>query len=222
MTTYNKATLKTFFAQNDVPQGTDYANFIDSYVNIVDTTLQSMAGPLQTTEITASRVSAGNGNYTGTLTVAGQFSAKSNFKVKSITASALTVTNNISANNEFLNGTLSIVGQTSAANLNIGGDFVRPVVQFNAAGTAQASATLLTAGNCLLTGASDGQATGYILQSNKTGLVQFVYNQNAVSANLWPCTGGQINVLASNAAFGMTASTMYTVYHTKASGYAVK
>jgi hypothetical protein len=34
MTTYNKATLKTFFAQGDIPSGTDYANFIDSYVNV--------------------------------------------------------------------------------------------------------------------------------------------------------------------------------------------
>lgn len=205
MTQYNKSTLKTFFAQNDVPQGTDYANLIDSYVNQVETALQSMAGPLQTTELDTARVSAGNGNFTGTLTVAGQFSAKANFAASNLTAVTLLVT-----------------GQTSAGSLNVGGEFIRPVTNYVATGTAQASATVISAGNATLTGASDGQATGYRLMANKTGLLQSIYNQNTVSANLWPCVGGQINVLASNAAFGMAASTLYTVLHTKASGYAVK
>lgn len=205
MTQYNKSTLKTFFEQNDVPQGTDYANLIDSYVNQVETALQSMAGPLQTTELDTARVSAGNGNFTGTLTVAGQFSAKANFAASNLTAVTLLVT-----------------GQTSAGSLNVGGEFIRPVTNYVATGTAQASATVISAGNATLTGASDGQATGYRLMANKTGLLQSIYNQNTVSANLWPCVGGQINVLASNAAFGMAASTLYTVLHTKASGYAVK
>lgn len=195
MTQFNKATLKTFFETNDVPGGSDYANLIDSYINQVETVVQSMNGPLQTTELDTARVSAGNGNFTGTLVVAGNF-----------TASAAT----------------SFIGLISANDMTVGGEFIRTVVNYVAAGTAQATATVISAGNSTLTGASDGQATGYRLMANKTGLTQFVYNQNTVSANLWPCTGGQINVLASNAAFGMTASTLYTVLHTKASGYAVK
>lgn len=216
MTTYNRATLKTFFVQNAIPQGTDYANFIDSYVNIVDTILQSMAGPLQTTELDASRVSAGNGNFTGTLTVVGQFSAKGNFTTSAASVTTLTISGVTSAN------TLNVTGQTSAGDVNVAGELIRGVVTYSAAGTAQATATVVSAGNAILTGATDGQATGYRLMANKTGLTQDIYNQNTVSANLWPCTGGQINVLASNAAFGMAASTLYRVLHTKASGYAVK
>lgn len=233
MTTFNKATLKTFFQTNDVPDGNDYANFIDSYVNIVDTGAQSIASQLTAPEFSSSRISAGNGNFTGTLTIAGQVSADSNFKAKSISVSALQITNNVSANKGYFNSdvsvsgnvatsTLTISGQTSANDVNINGEFVRPVVNYIAAGTAQAAATVVSAGNSFLTGASDGQATGYRLMSNKTGLVQFVYNQNTVSANLYPCVGGQINVLASNAAFGMAASTLYTVLHVRSSGYAVK
>lgn len=216
MTNYNKATLITFFQQNDVPQGSDYANLITSQVNLVETALQTMAGPLQMTEVIASRVSSGNGNFTGTMTVAGQVSAKANFKTKSLTASAAVI------NNGTITATLLVSGQTSANNLNVAGDFIRAPITYTAAGTTQATATPVVAGCAVLTGASDGQTTGYILLANKAGLTQQIYNQNTVSANLWPCVGGQINVLASNAAFGMLASTLYTVFHTKASGYAVK
>lgn len=204
MTTYNKATLKTFFETNDVPGGTDYANLIDSQVNLVETASQSMAGSLQTTELIASRVSAGNGNFTGTLSITGQMSAGS-------------------VNISTINGpALNITAATSAGDVNVGGEFIRGVINYTAAGTAQATATVVSAGNSFLTGAVDGSTTGYRLMANKTGLMQFIYNQNTVSANLWPCTGGQINVLASNAAFGMAASTLYTVLHVRASGYAVK
>jgi hypothetical protein len=216
MTTYNKTTLKTFFETNDVPSGTDYANLIDSQVNIVETALQSMAGPLQATEFNAARVSAGNANFTGTLTVIGQFSAKANMSIKSISASAMFVAHNVSAGNVFANSAFSTV------DANITGEFIRTVGTYVAAGTAQATATVVSAGISYLTGASDGQSTGYRLMANKTGLTQLIYNQNTVSANLWPCTGGQINVLASNAAFGMAASTLYTIVHIRASGYAVK
>lgn len=215
MTTYSKSSLKTFFQQGDIPTGTDYANFIDSQVNIVETDLQSMGGPLQATELIASRVSAGNANFTGTVSAV------------SLNAFNLTVSNIINAasasyQDMTITNSLSVVGQTSATNINISGELIRTVTNYVAAGTAQATATVISAGLATLTGASDGQTTGYRLMANKTGLVQQIFNQNTVSANLWPCTGGQINVLASNAAFGMTASTMYTVFHTKASGYAVK
>jgi hypothetical protein len=58
MTTYNKASLKTFFEQGDVPQGADYANFIDSCINIVETAAQTMAGALVTTKLITPLVSA--------------------------------------------------------------------------------------------------------------------------------------------------------------------
>lgn len=209
MPNYNKQTLITFFEQNDVPQGTDYANLITSQVNLVETSAQAMAGPLQTTELIASRVSAGNINATGTL-------AAATLTISTLSVSAMIVSGKTTTES------LVISTQTSANNVNISGDLIRPVATYAAAGTAQATAQTIVANNAILTGATDGQATGYILLGNRTGLVQHIYNQNTVSANLWPCVGGQINVLASNAAFGMAASTMYTVLHTKASGYAVK
>ena len=64
-TTVNKAA----FEQGDRPQGSNYSDLIDSYINVVDTTAQSMASDLtvpnltvnttlQTTHVTAQTVAA--------------------------------------------------------------------------------------------------------------------------------------------------------------------
>lgn len=70
MTTYNKTSLKTYFETNDVPTGTDYANLIDSNVNLVETTQQTMAGPLYATELLTAKLSAATCNITGTVSAA--------------------------------------------------------------------------------------------------------------------------------------------------------
>lgn len=200
MTTYNKTTLKTFFETGDVPSGQNFADLIDSYVNIVETGTQSMAGALQATEFIAGRVSAGNANLTGSLTVTGTMSAA----------------------NAFFNGAISVTGDVSA---NTGTVFASAnrwssgIV--SAAGTAQGTAAALIYTVNFGAGVADGVTTGFLLPANQRGRVQYLTNGGA-SANLWPPTGGAINVLASNAAFGMAANTLYTIVHTLASGYAVK
>ena len=55
----NKAGLTLLFAQGDIPQGTDYANLINSQVNLAETVEQDMAGPLSTPKLISPRVSAG-------------------------------------------------------------------------------------------------------------------------------------------------------------------
>lgn len=208
MTNYSKTTLKTFFETGDVPSGGDYANLIDSQVNIVETSVQAMGGPLSTTELITPRVSAGTVVVTGTLTV-GTLSP-TNLSVT--TASAVSVF----ADN------LSVSANVSANNTWIAGNLIRPVVTITASGTTLGTANILTGQIHRLTSVTDGTATGVGLQANKTGLVQYLYNETTTSANLWPCTGGQINVLGSGAAFALAGSTLYTIVHTKASGYAVK
>lgn len=177
MTNYNKTTLKTFFETGDVPSGQNFADLIDSNVNLVETGLQTMAGALSSTEFIASRVSAGSVNVTG----------------------------NVSAN------TGTVFASSNRWSVGI----------VSATGTAQATAAVLiyTVNNGA--GVIDGQTTGFLLPSNQPGRIQYIVNGIA-SANLWPPVGGQINTLSSNAAFGMAASTPYTIIHTATSGYAVK
>lgn len=156
MTTYNKATLKTFFETGDVPTGTDYANFIDSYVNLVETAEQAMAGPLNTTELITPNVSATN-IVTDTVSATNIYASNASFFsittqgtidvgnsvniVNSLTVSGnaifalnLSVSSNINAS------TASITNKISAASINLSGDVSA------ATGTVYASAVRSTNG----------------------------------------------------------------------------
>ncbi len=203
MTVYNKSTLQTFFQQGDVPQGTDYANFIDSCVNMAETTIQTIQGPLNPTELITPTVSAGNGVFTGNLSVSGTLSAAT-FSFDSISASAGTFVGRVSANS--LSSTVGVFGR---------------VAIISAAGTTQATAAQLSAVINRGAGVVDGTTTGFVLINNRAGLTQYVINGGA-SANLYPPSECVINVLATNAAFGMTSNTLYTIIHTTNSAFAVK
>lgn len=225
MTTFNKQTLATFFQTGDVPQGSDYQNLIDSQVNIVETSAQVMGGPLVPTELITARVSAGNGFFTGTLSVMSDISAGQDLYVNrnlavsgqittaslfitNLTATSATVTNlnstTVSANKVYsTQGIYQGVGVVSAAGTT--------------QGTAAVLANIINRGK----GIADGSTTGFTPLANNAGLVQYLFNEGA-SANLWPPTGGFINGLAINAAFPLVASAMVTIVHLTASAYGVK
>jgi len=205
MTTYNKASLKTFFQNGDVPTGTDYANFIDSYVNIVETAEQVMASPLNTTALITPSVSATNANITAIL------SAASINCQGTVSAVALSVTGDVSA----------ATGTIYASAMRSTNGFIGSVGIISAAGTAQGTAAVLTNVINRGKGVVDGTTTGFTPLANRPGLVQYLFNEG-VSANLWPPTGGTINGLAANAAFSVAASAMVTIIHLTASAYGAK
>lgn len=219
MTTYNKQTLATFFQTNDVPAGADYANLIDSQVNIVETSAQSMAGPLVATELIAPRVSAGNIKATGSVSIDGVTSAVGLF------ANSLSVATTVSAASVYTTVLVctSVVatGTVSASSIYASNRMINTVAIISAAGTTQTTGSLCSAAICRLAGVTDGSTTGFTLMANRAGWNQKLYGANA-SANLWPPTGGTINALAANAAFPLATNTLYDVVHLTASAYAVK
>jgi hypothetical protein len=260
MTTYNKNTLKTFFQTNDVPDGNDYANLIDSQINIVETASQSMAGPLVTTELVTPRVSATAGIFSS-VSAASINAAVLNTSQgiaslgQTIIAGSVTITSAVT----MVNAGISIVGNgdfstsggsvlCSALNVaggalvsrNTGGLFIGGDVSANsasvycsalhissvgivsAAGTTQGAAAVLTNSINRLQGINDGAQTGFAIPANKVGLVQYIVNETATSANLWPPTGGTINNLGVNNVFALAGGTSYTIFHTRASAYGVK
>lgn len=203
MTTYNKTTLKTFFEDGDVPAGTNYSDFIDSCVNTVETAVQSLSGPFYATEVISPTVSALNVTATGTLTAhAVSTDTMTSPAVISTTVSAVTLYANTG---RIRNG---VIGET-------------PTI-VSAAGTSQATGALFSTYITRGQGTTDGSETGYLLAAPSIGWTQYFMHEGAVSANLWPSSGCKINGLASNAAFGMAANTMYTIVHITASAYAVK
>ena len=64
MTAQTRAVNKARFEQGDKPQGSDYADLIDSGIILVETSGQVMSGPLTVTELIATTVSAATGNFT--------------------------------------------------------------------------------------------------------------------------------------------------------------
>lgn len=134
--TSNKASLTALFQTGDVPSGSDYANFIDSCVNVAETSTQTMQGAINPTEIITPRVSATNGVFTGTLRVDGIASAATLYINTLVYASAAQFTGTVSAanfnagagrvtasaatfNNLVSAGSLSVQGNVSAASLRV-------------------------------------------------------------------------------------------------------
>lgn len=66
MTAKTRAQLETVFQQGDIPQQSDYIDVFDSFVNLVDTTAQTITSPL---------------NISGSVTVSGDLSVSGNFNM---------------------------------------------------------------------------------------------------------------------------------------------
>lgn len=243
MTTYSKSSLKTFFESGDVPQGGDFSNLIDSYINVVETTAQSMAGALITPELTTAYISATNIRITGTLSANNLAINGILLSAGAITGVSLGVSHDVSAGGYITGSAATFNTIVSAASINLTGNVsatsgtgyfsalrapsgiygnsITPIV--SAAGTSQAAATILTISPIVRgQGTADGATTGFAIPANQTGMMQFFIHEGAVSGNLWPPTGGQINALGANATFALAANTMYTILHKSASAYAVK
>lgn len=189
-----------------------------------------------TTPSTASftTVSAQSENLSGDLLVA----------TGRATVSAQTITGKLTGNTAAFSGVVSADSGlrttiVSADSINVTGDvsaaggsvytsalrttaFLGNVVIVSALGTTQAAGAPLTAVINRGQGVTDGQTTGFVLQANKTGLVQYLINETAVSGNLWPPIGGKINNGAANGVFVLAANTSYTIFHYAASAYGVK
>lgn len=233
MTTYNKQTLATFFEQGDVPSGTDYSNLIDSQVNLVETSAQSMAGPLVTTELITAKVSATNVNVTSILSAA-------SLSISNLTTGTGTFSSDVTVSGRLTSGTLTVTGIASAASLNISGDvsastgtvyasamrstngIFAGVGIVSAAGTSQGAAAVLANVINRGQGVADATTTGFAIPANRTGLVQYLTVETNTSANLWPPSGGTINNTAANTVFALAGRTTYTIIHLAASAYGVK
>lgn len=200
----NKATLVSLFETGDVPSGANFADLINSCVNMNETSVQTMTGAINPTELISGRVSAGNGVFTGTLTIGGVTSAAN------LVADAIRVSADVSAG-----GTLYASAMRSA------NGFIGSVGIVSAAGTAQGTAAVLANVVNRGKGVADGTTTGFTPLANRAGLVQYLFNEG-ISANLWPPVGGTINGLAVNAAFPLAASAMVTIVHLTASAMAAK
>lgn len=104
MTAQSRATLKAEFEDGDVPDGTNYADLIDSFLSLIDSTAQSVASPITVPSITVTgEVSAGQVNAVEVsasvgsfqvLGVAGEVSAATAFVSGAVCAGTLFIGGN--------------------------------------------------------------------------------------------------------------------------------
>src|SRR3546814_3600907 len=100
MAQQTRAVNKARYENGDRPQGSDYADLIDSYVALADADAQSMASSLQspkfiTTELSAGVVNASAATIEGAVTAASVVAASATFTVSmsavAVFASAATI-----------------------------------------------------------------------------------------------------------------------------------
>lgn len=204
MTILSRATLKLSFENGDVPQGSDYGNMIDSALNLADTSLQTMQGPLSvpslvattlsTTGLTLSTLSVTSSTaLTGTTTVDNATITAGN--VVTLTAPTANITNaNISGNLTY--------GVTGFPVLTVG--------NFTGVGTIQGTATLVTSPLCILNSSASNDA--YILSNSlATGSIQRFYAGGGSTFSIFPPSGGTIDGGSTNTAISLSSGDTTTI-----------
>lgn len=186
MTAKTPAQLLSVFENGDVPTQSDYQDVFDSFVNVVGTTAQSIAADLTVPNLAV----------TGT------------FNTSNVSASAIIGTTGDIQTVSAATLTANVINCPTSASFNAvsAKTYTRSVESsVNALGGSQASARSLTAEISRIVVIATASNTGVIL-SNTTGREHVVINDTPHNLSVYPAVGGQINDLASNAAYPVSAS----------------
>lgn len=126
MTAQSRVALKSVFEDGDQPQGTDFADLVDSFVSLVDATAQSITSPITVPTIGATTVSAAtvsaqtvNGSaasFLGKIDAATVSAQRINASAATFTAaiSAARINAEVTASSAHI-GVLVFTGETTAA-----------------------------------------------------------------------------------------------------------
>lgn len=187
MTARSPTFLKSRFEQGDIPQGVDYEDLIDSYLNVEVSGAQSLAGPLTITgEFFASEVSA-NSIRTSAM--------------RAVIASATTFT-----------GDTAKVTTVSAANVFLTGSVFFDTVDVSAVATTQASAVTLSGDQNFVIFA-DGSNDSVILPASVRGRKQVVINAASTTIKIFPAVSGRFVTTALNLSLNIPAKNTALVFH---------
>lgn len=194
MSSLDRITLRAKFENGDQPQGSDYEDLIDSALNLAETTVQTLNGPIVFAGgISAASISTGSISMTGTISAATFWGAVANVT----TVSAQTVT--LSTLN------VPTTGASVGGNLTFTAGYLGHTVDTSVAAisTAQASARLLTAAVNVIKSSTTAANDSVRLPGLYPGVRFVVINDTTQSARIYPPTGGQINALGTNAALDL-------------------
>ncbi len=189
MTSLNRVDLKAKFESGDAPQGSDYADLIDSFVNLAETTAQTLQGNLAFSGgLSAASITGGTGSFSGTVSAANVWATN----VDATTVSAQTIT--------FSTLAAPVSGLSVTNSLVFTAGYVKETVASVACiSTTQAAGyTLAHAINILRTVAT-GASDAVVVPGFYPGAKFTVINNTTGSAQIFPPVGGSFDSGSTNA-----------------------
>lgn len=203
MTARTPTYLKGRFEQGDIPQGTDYEDLLDSYINVAVSAEQSIDSNLRTTkEIIADKVSA-NSISTSSISISGPFSIA--------VVSAVTVNSSLYQGDR---STVSALAPTtvSADSINVSGKVIFGSFDISAVGTTQAAAITLNGTTNFIIFAN-GNDQSVKLPVSERGREQKIINAASTTLKIFPSVSGRFLVTAVNASLNLPADKTALVFH---------
>lgn len=224
MTARTPTYLKARFENNDIPQGTDYEDVFDSYLNIAAATSseQTIYGPLKVMgQITATNVSAQNFSFTSVQATDASFT--------NLTAVSANITRAIGTDLVYTNAAITSANVTnlntttvSASSINVATvtadtTYTRTSLFIGAAdvsavGSTQAQAPVLTNPLTFVIYANLGDV-GVKLGTSVRGQVQTVVNATTTVIRIFPAVSARFLVTAVNTSLNIPADRVATIYH---------
>lgn len=187
MTARTPTYLKSRFEQNDIPQGTDYEDLIDSFINIATSASQAITGPI---------------NFTNQLDSAAIYA--SFVSAASINTSFIEVT---TASAAFVRA-----NAVSADSLNVSGNVIFGSFDVSAVATTQASAALVN-GTTNFVIFANGNDQSVRLPPSTRGRQQYIVNAASTTIRIFPAVSGRFLVTAVNAPLNLPADRIAFVIH---------
>lgn len=226
MTAKTPSQLLTSFENGDVPVQGDYQDVFDSYINVAQTTAQSMASDLSLPNITPQTVSAG--------TLNGQVAA--------VSAVNATIVNATTVSASAINAAIGTFGVVSAQAVNASaGAFVTVAASAGVFNSVTAQSVVASAGNFTVlqrsvdssvraAGSTQGSAKALAIELSRvvfasadsnngvilsqiTGRGQMVFNDTNINVKVYPAVGGAIDDLGTNNPYVVSASAAIGFYY---------
>jgi hypothetical protein len=155
------------------------------------------------------------GNVTGgNLVTGGVLSVTGNANVGNLgTAGLVVATGNVTGGNLVTAGVVAATGNVSGANVVVTSYHIRSINgAVSAAGTVQGDATALTKEINVVSTVETG--AGVVLPAAVAGMVLIINNTSANTLNVYPASGGAINLDSTNAAYLHTSGASIQYYAT--------
>lgn len=192
MTARTPTYLKARYEQGDIPQGTDYEDVFDSYLNVAVSAEQTIDSNLKTTkELIASVVSAVTVNAT--------------------TLNASTINGAIVSATSLLSPSANLAS-VSADNINVSGSVIFGTLDVSALATTQAGAVTLTGTRSFII-FGDGNNNAVKLPSSVRGREQQIINASTTTIKIYPAVSGRFLVTAVNAPLNLLADKTAIIFH---------